>query len=1835
MTFQGKEYVFGVNAYADYATAVATNALLGRTGETYIYTAVLSDGTKGAPAITYPDGTEMYLSIAEGSESAYFRLTEGGDYGIEQNGNTYIITEGDAVKYTLTLSDEMAAAGYTLVSGSNGSVFATTQTQGTTYVVNTEWLGLEDGTKVTYGGATYTIGETAFGYYSRTAVDYIGAHYNPAVKDTLIFAGDQPSGTESEIYSPYYFNLETVDGTGEGVTITAVDHLDFYSNDTANTEYTIGEGVTMLWRERLAIGGTMNIYGYLGKAPSAGDHFWLASDNLATVNIYSTGTMEFCYMSGSQRGDLNIYGDGVAFRDTAQLQAYFSEADWATIQIGGASESETPTMRIVDYGYADVKHNVTVGSSQLRGTLILDDGKLNVGKVLTVGSGTTQGIVEISGASELNVTRNIAVSATGTVTQEANSTVKYGTNITVADGGSYAIDMSALDVAALDHSEIHFILDGTNATGTANVTLENALPEELDGFTLIQTGAAGAYESVFLVDQENYDRSTIAIGAAFGAEVSNTDRVAREITIDAKDGVTVRRSDETAGIRLGTYSSADLVNWEVKANAENVAFYDALGAELDVSAYGTATEAEKANVFITSAVALSGGLPTVTVTGAKAVYLEAGASGNGTFEADSDVYVRTTTLNTGNVAYDIGGNFIADKLGINEAVVTVKDLSAAGADFGGRSLTINNSLTLNKGGLSNLTVNNLTFSGANGQVALSTADTVTVTGALNFNGAETTISAGGLIAAAATTIAADKTVRMTFEQASKLAEGQFINNGTLVLTGGAATNIEIDALAVKIGGTGVINATAITRTEVDPGNILDPDFAGEGEYAGTAGKNETMTLSSNLQPGEDAFLDRSDVSYNMLGGTNKVKIENDRGLMIQNLRNVSDLELAAQVVKRGVIEKDGGVIFVNDELMLSQGTTNVKMGNGSVLSADRLSKNNRGGTTNVTLGNSAEMTITGNVEEIGKLTAGTDSVVDIGGSLFGKNTATTLTIGDNSSFFVGSNGDGSLVLGGGKNTVKLGKNSWLGVEDEIYGMATLTIGDSDEGNNLVNSIGVIANVFSDTSIELGKNTKTAIGSIADMLTKASTKITLKQAADLEIKNQFQGLNSMNIQKDASFTYSGNGVITGTESASTINLAEGSSFNAGAATVDLGGGANTISIAKDAIMATGDLTGVAKLNLAAGTATIKQDSVVNGGDIELTGAYEAAEGKSSITLGAFAIFNGFAVSSSIYGGSLTISVAGNASWTSGKISGVTNFTSANAAAYKLKSGMVDGNTAITTGSISGTDGADTLSFGAQNTVIINGSVSLGEGNDKLSLGKNSTLLVLGDVNFGFGKDTVAVSESAIATITGSMIGANDLNVKNGATLTVAGSYVGTDAYADKITIGTAFASFDGIHFITNGLDEMYNATKATLALAKNSLSVGAKAEFEVTDNGIGSVNTITVANGTAAKGINPEILTIFSVTGGITGTANNDTYKFGNYNDVNIGGGIAFVAVDGDGNEVVATNNTLSFGTNSTVAVNDGIAFGSGKDKMTVGDTTTAMFGANGTGVSVNFGAGDDELTIGKNADVTFAGGIEFGAGKDKLNIGANSEVAVGAGIVGVNTFKAAAGTSVNRVQQYTETSIGGILIGTAQNDSFTFDNFNKFNVDDGIDFGEGTADTLVIGKGANGWIGGDIEGLDIVKIGADSVVYADKAAIDAAALNAKSSIAASAVVLDAATQAVDDILTTPAPTVFSEAYTTDYLMAGFDNIDYAQIYDGGAVLADLTGWSVAATTGSVIVTVYESADGENWSDGAIVEEGVGEAAGTWDLGSVATTQANVRISVSLADQTDTYATTKYMVAKIA
>lgn len=1167
--------------------------------------------------------------------------------------------------------------------------------------------------------------------------------------------------------------------------------------------------------------------------------------------------------------------------------------------------------------------------------------------------------------------------------------------------------------------------------------------------------------------------------------------------------------------------------------------------------------------------------------------------------------------------------------------MTVKDLSAAGADFGGRNLTINNSLTLNKGGLSNLQVNNLTFSGANGQVALSTADTVTVTGALTFSGAETTISAGGLISAVTATIATGKTVRMTFEQASKLAEGNFINNGTLILTGGAATNIEIDALAVKIGGTGTINATAITRTKVDPADILDPDFAGEGEYAGTAGKNEMMTLSSNLQPGEDAFLDRSDVSYNMLGGTNKVKIENDRGLMIQNLRNVSDLELAAQVVKRGVIEKDGGVIFVNNELMLSQGTTNVKMGNGSVLSADSLSKNNRGGTTNVTLGNSAEMTITGNVEEIGKLTAGTDSVVDIGGSLFGKNTATTLTIGDNSSFFVGSNGAGSLVLGGGKNTVKLGKNSWLGVEDEIYGMATLTIGDSDEGNNLVNSIGIIANVFSDTSIELGKNTKTSIGSIADMLTKASAKITLKQAADLEIKNQFQGLNSMNIQKDASFTYSGNGVITGTESASTINLAEGSSFNAGAATVDLGGGANTISIAKDAIMATGDLTGVAKLNLAAGTATIKQDSVVNGGDIELTGAYEAAEGKSSITLGAFAIFNGFAVSSSIYGGSLTISVGGNASWTSGKISGVTNFTSANAAAYKLKSGTVDGNTAITTGSISGTDGADTLSFGAQNTVIINGSVSLGEGNDKLSLGKNSTLLVLGDVNFGFGKDTVAVSESAIATITGSMIGANDLNVKNGATLTVAGSYVGTDAYADKITIGTAFASFDGIHFITNGLDEMYNATKATLALAKNSLSVGAKAEFEVTDNGIGSVNTITVANGTAAKGINPEILTIFSVTGGITGTANNDTYKFGNYNDVNIGGGIAFVAVDGDGNEVVATNNTLSFGTNSTVAVNDGIAFGSGKDKMTVGDTTTAMFGANGTGVSVNFGAGDDELTIGKNADVTFAGGIEFGAGKDKLNIGANSEVAVGAGIVGVNTFKAAAGTSVNRVQQYTETSIGGILIGTAQDDSFTFDNFNKFNVDNGIDFGEGTADTLVIGKGANGWIGGDIEGLDIVKIGADSVVYADKAAIDAAAQNAKSSIAASAVVLDAASQAADDILTTPAPTVFSEAYTTDYLMAGFDNIDYAQIYDGGAVLADLTGWSVAATTGSVIVTVYESADGENWSDGAIVEEGVGEAAGTWDLGSVATTQANVRISVSLADQTDTYATTKYMVAKIA
>ena len=121
----------------------------------------------------------------------------------------------------------------------------------------------------------------------------------------------------------------------------------------------------------------------------------------------------------------------------------------------------------------------------------------------------------------------------------------------------------------------------------------------------------------------------------------------------------------------------------------------------------------------------------------------------------------------------------------------------------------------------------------------------------------------------------------------------------------------------------------------------------------------------------------------------------------------------------------------------------------------------------------------------------------------------------------------------------------------------------------------------------------------------------------------------------------------------------------------------------------------------------------------------------------------------------------------------------------------------------------------------------------------------------------------------------------------------------------------------------------------------------------------------------------------------------------------------------------------------------------------------------------------------------------------------------------------------------------------------------------------------------------------------------------------------------DIAVTTDTPTVFSEDYTTDYLMAGFDEVDFAQVSYGGAVLSDLTNWSVTAETGSVIVTVYESADGENWSDGTIVAEGAGAAAGTWDLGSVATTQANVRIGVSLADDTDTYAATKYMVTKIA
>ena len=1200
VTYNGETYTIGTNAFATYESAVDTikqqaekpvSIIVNTPGSAITFSdatvsarfsggkSVVTDVTVTAGDIGVSwDGSLTYTGNVSGTGTFKVDFTGFNDANLDKESVYTLLYGAEATgssSATLVNENELIAGwNQKVVDGSvllwNDALFADAD-----LVIDATLAGKKQGYTYTVNGKSYTYGLTAYTSVSTAkaselttsnpaSVTFVGdtgmsdisglnsgnkawTGMNITVTGDLSYAGNIPVGEEG-----YPTGSLKVQGKISG-TMDATITINC-SNNSDKLLVTNGiEGVSKITATVTGEGNDKISLGAITGGSGEKVMEIISSDVTATSvtgNVKVSGNLNV--------KDVSAAGDLTAGSIILSGSSALKINEKLVLEDGGNTASKATDLITTDSGDAA---ELLLSASD---TLTISN--LTVKKDLTIGdmeNGYT-GLVLLTGK---NTTLTVDAGKTLTVSAEQAIRFMKFKNFNIGSGAKLVIRGGALNVEEMNEATEFFKGNGFSNVGFEDTTLSdvenitvNAKGSSLDDISGIFNsgtfnGTVGNNKLDIAKGEDgdlsnySYDmlggKNTVNVGTGVVLEMidiknATTVTIANGVTGDAASTGMVLSGALVTSAGAATVKAGNFTTTVIKGVKQEDGSYVAIGKNQNggnnTISFGNGASAELGGDLI-AVKSLTLGNSTADDTAILTVGYHDGNSyigGSGNiYGQNSNNSIKTGTWSTANIYGDID-------LGGGANTVTVGGFSIFNVD----SVKNVKTFTVGNGGLNKLNSGSwdrsaVTIDGNYEAPLMANAITIgnyadmTITGVINN---------GGVMSASGTTIKVGS--------ASTLSVGA--TAASLVAPG--ATVLAIDGLAGLTLSAGKMDETSMVATEADI----------YGSITGTEAK-DMISLAANSSLYVKGSMD-------LLGGANAVTVAAKAALSVEGaLQNVNALTLGAGGVNKGdevvTSGENKAIVTINGNLTGSEGSNKLTVGNHAEFSASNIYLSELGGNFTVTVGSNAKFE-SGVIEGVNKLTIGNgiafayeaggakDQVYTqfASGMISGTTGNDTITIGNYTDTSIAA-----FSLGKGNDTVKIGNF-----------------------NSRENNYEADVNILGGIDLGAGKNTL-SIG----------TQSCLNTA-------MIEGVNNLSLAAGKA-TADGNyyteiycSGITGSELADTITIGKLANLYVDG-DIDLTAGEeagmkNAINLGSLGTLQAGDVTGVNKLTVGAGTFNKTDESV---------------------------------------------------------------------------------------------------------------------------------------------------------------------------------------------------------------------------------------------------------------------------------------------------------------------------------------------------------------------------------------------------------------------------------------------------------------------------------------------------------------------------------------------------------------------------------------------------------------------------------------------------------------------
>ena len=1200
-------------------------------------------------------------------------------------------------------------------------------------------------------------------------------------------------------------------------------------------------------------GGTLQLNNYASSLGFANQPVQLGATGTATLGGNITGTSGLTYVGP---GTLNLTGAN-NYSGTTTVSGGTLEFTSGTSSLSGnvtdnanlifnQGTSSSLSGNISGSGSLTQQGSATLtlgGTESYLGGTTISSGALEfTGSVSGLGGGITDNSSLIFGESGNN-TISIAISGTGTVTQQGSGTlILSGANsyhgATIISNGTLEFigsaggligpitDNSALVFNQSANDNVLVAISGTGSVtqeGSAILTLSAA--EGYSGGTTVSSGTLNLTGSLTPTGGLTVNGGTFEINNGAGQTVTTLNGTGGTVNLNlAADNLTVSNGGTFSGGITGNAGLTVTGNTLILSGTNTYTGGTTInsGAILSVtgSIAGAVADAGTFNVSSSlSTIASLTGVGTTNIGGGDTLTINPASADSfgGTLAGAGGLTVNgvgggslflsgTSTLTgyTGLTTIENGGTLkIALLSGLHSgdafaySNAGTLDLIGTGSQTLG-TVALGGADVIDGGGATNtITLGNITGGGVGN--ALTTQDgnfifSGTVSGPMTVNGDTVTINSANALVGYSGPTAIENSGTLNIAYGAALPNGtafNFSNSGNLNFTGSSTTQT---IGTVALGGTDVIDAGGVANDFGIAGNITggvgDNLTLQNGTFTLSGAGNHTSFTTGTLELGNGG-LDTSTVvkfaSTNALPGASATILLNGATLQASVTgQTISSLITVGDAPTTNIITASGGTLAISNTITDTDGSTLILEDGTLNLSGLATSSNFTTGVMQI--GDGADATVAnfagnGSVPGTGSTLVLNDGTFQFGANGMNVSTLTTVDTLGGTIDIAGHTGDNysGAISGTGALTV----------ENSVASNGTLILSGNNSG--LVGGVNVGSSglTLNFTNINSFGSGTVALNNTADTLQFNGVGLAIANALDLASTGATLDLNSNSGTwsgqiSGADLTIKG-GTLTLSNNAN--NYTGGTTINSGA-TLDVTGAiidavANAGTFDVNNSFAITSLTGVGTTNIGGGdTLTINPTSAD-----ALAGSIN---GNGALTLG----------------GTAALTLSG----TNGYLGGTT-----------INSGAV----LTVTGSIAGAV-ADAGTFNVQNSFGIanltgNGSVAISPSDNLTVAPTNNTDTFGGVISGATGALTVAGGAGTSLTLSNTNTYGGGTTINAASTLTVTGSIAGAVADAGTFnannTLGITNLTGNGTVAIANGQTLTVSPTSNTDTFSGNITGTG--------------------------------------------------------------------------------------------------------------------------------------------------------------------------------------------------------------------------------------------------------------------------------------------------------------------------------------------------------------------------------------------------------------------------------